>query len=47
MTKCWQHDMTKRPKFGDLVSILHEVSKIFYPISYNKIYYINLCFKLV
>lgn len=27
MTKCWQHDPTKRPRFADLVSILLEVSK--------------------
>lgn len=33
--------MTKRPKFGDLLSILHEVSETFYLVSYNKIYYIN------
>jgi len=26
MTKCWQHEIAKRPKFADLVSILLDVS---------------------
>jgi len=28
MTKCWQHDFAKRPKFADLVLILLDVSTI-------------------
>lgn len=30
MTRCWQHDPAKRPKFADLVLILLDVRKIYY-----------------
>lgn len=30
MTKCWQHDPAKRPRFADLTSILLDVFKILY-----------------